>query len=116
MLPPAPGLLSITTDWPQTSARRLPIRRAVMSVEPPGVNGTTMCTGLVGQVLSDKVAPSARAGRMAGAAMADAASLRKRRRLGMSDLPRITSPDLLGPYHWERVCEAARPKSRRRKC
>jgi len=39
MLPPAPGLFSITTDWPHTSCRRLPISRAVMSVEPPGGNG-----------------------------------------------------------------------------
>ena len=45
MLPPAPGLFSITTDWPQTSCRRLPTSRAVISVEPPGVNGTTIRTG-----------------------------------------------------------------------
>ena len=57
MLPPAPPLFSITTDWPQISCRRLPTRRAVMSVEPPGVNGTTMRTGLAGQS-----APSARDG------------------------------------------------------
>src|SRR5260370_39837098 len=49
MLPPAPGLFSITTDWPHTSCRRLPTRRAVISVEPPGGDGTTMHTGFAGQ-------------------------------------------------------------------
>src|SRR3981189_1857425 len=65
MLPPAPGLFSTTTDWPQTSCRRLPIRRAVISVEPPGVNGTTMRTGLTGQS-----APEAREKTTDGAASA----------------------------------------------
>ena len=60
MLPPAPGLFSTTTDWPQTSCRRLQTRRAVMSVEPPGVNGTTTRTGLTGQS-----APAAREARSA---------------------------------------------------
>src|SRR6266702_7391976 len=82
MLPPAPGLFSITTDWPQTSCRRLPIRRAVMSVEPPGGNGTTMRTDRCGQS-----APAARDGRMGGAAMAAAARPTKRRRFSMDALP-----------------------------
>src|SRR5471030_563217 len=50
MLPPAPCLFSTTTDWPQTSCRRLETRRAVISVEPPGVNGTTTRTDLTGQL------------------------------------------------------------------
>src|SRR6201986_3297458 len=95
MLPPAPGLLSITTDWPQISARRLPIRRAVMSVEPPGVNGTTMCTGFVGHV-----ALNAPDGRMAGAVKADAGSFRNRRRGGIRQTSLEPSPDLLGPYRY----------------
>src|SRR5206468_1578724 len=66
MLPPAPGLFSITTVWPHTSCRRLPTRRAVMSVEPPGGNGTTMRT-----ILSGQFALSAREARMDGAAMED---------------------------------------------
>jgi hypothetical protein len=78
MLPPAPGLFSITTDWPHTSCRRLPTRRAVMSVEPPGGNGTTMRTDLCGHS-----APAARAERIGGAAMAAAASPTKRRRFSM---------------------------------
>src|SRR5215831_1676501 len=82
MLPPAPGLFSTTTDWPQISCKRLPTRRAVMSVDPPGVNGTTMRTGFVGQS-----APNARDGNNAGAATA-AARPRKRRRLGMAPLPK----------------------------
>src|SRR5271154_5578322 len=81
MLPPAPGLFSTTTDWPQTSCRRLLTRRAVISVEPPGVNGTTTRTGLAGQ-------SAARAGheRIGGAAKADAARPTKSRRLSMGAL------------------------------
>src|SRR5215212_10275047 len=91
MLPPAPGLFSITTDWPQTSCRRLPTRRAVVSVEPPGVNGTTTRTGLAGHS-----AAAACDARMEGSAIAAAARPTKRRRLsigallreGMARLPR----------------------------
>src|ERR1041385_6610969 len=49
IVPPAPGLFSTPPDWPPTSCRRLEMSRAVMSVEPPGVNGTTTRTGLAGQ-------------------------------------------------------------------
>src|SRR5689334_16643292 len=48
MLPPAPARFSITTGWPSELERRSPTRRAKMSVEPPGANGTTMRTGLDG--------------------------------------------------------------------
>src|SRR5260370_17212783 len=74
MLPPAPGLFSITTDWPQTSCRRLPTRRAVVSVEPPGANGTTTRTDLTGQSAAE-----AREKTMDGAALAAAASPTTRR-------------------------------------
>jgi hypothetical protein len=84
MLPPAPGLFSTTTDWPQTSCKRLETRRAVISVEPPGVNGTTTRTGLTGQS-----AACARKGRMDGAASTDAARPTKRRRFSIGALPRI---------------------------
>src|SRR5436190_20403848 len=92
MLPPAPGLFSTTTVWPHTSCRRLPTRRAVVSVEPPGVNGTTMRTVLAGQP-----APFAREDMIAGAAMPAAASETKRRRFSIGSsldaaiarLPRI---------------------------
>ena len=47
-MPLAPGLFSITNGWPVLSSMYLPTRRAVMSPEPPGANGTTMWTGFVG--------------------------------------------------------------------
>src|SRR5215475_1931864 len=49
MLAPAPGLFSITTCWPQTSESRAPTLRAMMSVAPPGTNGTMRRTKRVGQ-------------------------------------------------------------------
>src|SRR5438876_679830 len=82
MLPPAPGLFSITTDWPQTSCRRLPTRRAVVSVEPPGANGTTMRTDLSGQSAAE-----AREKTIDGAASAAAPRPTKRRRLSMGSSP-----------------------------
>src|SRR5882757_7929478 len=45
MMPLAPGRLSITTDCLVFSSIRLPIRRAVMSPEPPGPNGTMILIG-----------------------------------------------------------------------
>src|SRR6478672_7377968 len=82
ILPPAPPLFSTTTDWPQTSCRRLLMRRAVISVEPPGVNGTTTRTGLTGQS-----APEAREITTDGAATAAVARPTKRRRFSMGTLP-----------------------------
>src|SRR5437879_5575065 len=82
MLPPAPGLFSITTDWPQTSCRRLPTRRAVVSVEPPGANGTTTRTDLTGQSAAE-----ARDKTMDGAATAAAPRPTKRRRFSMGSSP-----------------------------
>ena len=46
LLPPAPGLLSISTGWFQATLSFSPIRRARMSGAPPGVKVTTMCIGL----------------------------------------------------------------------
>src|SRR4029077_14755806 len=82
MLPPAPGLFSTTTDCPHTSCRRLETRRAVISVEPPGVNGTTTRTDLAGQS-----APKAREVRSDGAAKAAAARPANRRRFSMGVPP-----------------------------
>jgi hypothetical protein len=48
MLPEAPGRLSTTTGCPQRSASFCATRRAMMSVPPPGVNPTTIRTGLTG--------------------------------------------------------------------
>src|SRR5215831_12644930 len=102
MLPPAPGLFSTTTDWLQISCRRLPTRRAVMSVDPPGVNGTTIFTGLAGQLSA-----SAREERITGDANAAVARPRKRRRVGMDVPPVSSSPDCLGSFD-EGECGEAR--------
>src|SRR5262245_15305306 len=45
---PAPGRFSTSTGWPQTSCIFPATRRPMMSVAPPGGNGTTIRTGLVG--------------------------------------------------------------------
>jgi len=45
---PAPGLFSMTNCWPRRSDSHWPIRRAMMSVDPPAANGTTMRTGRAG--------------------------------------------------------------------
>src|SRR6476659_2999213 len=84
MLPPAPGLFSITTVWPHTSCRRLPTRRAVISVEPPGVNGTTMRTGFAGQSAATALDTTSD-----GAATAAAARPTKRRRFSMALPPGV---------------------------
>src|SRR5262249_44761063 len=49
MLPPAPGLFSITTCWPHISESRAPRMRPIPSMPPPGVNGTTSFTKRLGQ-------------------------------------------------------------------
>src|SRR5947209_3063448 len=89
MLPPAPGLFSTTTDCPHTSCRRLEMSRAVMSVEPPGVNGTTTRTGFTGQSAADARRDNA------GAASTAALALRKRRRFSM-DSSRCVRPIVPG--------------------
>src|SRR5437899_1637944 len=49
MLPPAPGLFSITTCWPHISESRAPRMRPIPSMPPPGVNGTTSFTTRLGK-------------------------------------------------------------------
>src|SRR5512138_3090038 len=46
---PAPGRFSTTTGWPQTSCIFAARRRPMMSVAPPGGNGTIIRTGFVGK-------------------------------------------------------------------
>ena len=48
MLPEAPSLFSTTTGWPQRSVNFCAMRRAMMSVPPPGANPTTMRTAFAG--------------------------------------------------------------------
>src|SRR5262245_64815491 len=83
MLAPAPGRFSITTCWPQTSDSRAPMVRAMMSVAPPGTNGTIRRTKRVGHAWAN-VARTPRLETRAEAA--DEPS--KQRRLIMAFLPR----------------------------
>src|SRR5205814_5837840 len=46
----APGLFSTMKGWPSCSVRRCATVRAMTSVALPAVSGTTMRTGLSGQV------------------------------------------------------------------
>src|SRR5687768_7215995 len=46
---PAPGRFSTITDWPQTACILPATRRPMMSVAPPGGNGTINRTGFVGK-------------------------------------------------------------------
>jgi hypothetical protein len=48
MLPPAPPTFSMITGWPSESFMRSPIMRAIVSVGPPGANGTMMVIGREG--------------------------------------------------------------------
>src|SRR5215204_3973644 len=78
MLPPAPGLFSITTCWPQISESLVARLRAKASLAPPAANGTTSFTKREGHAVW------ANAGRGRAAARAEAvASLMVRRRVIM---------------------------------
>jgi hypothetical protein len=48
ILLPAPGRLSMINGWPSRSDSHRPIRRAMMSIWPPGGKPTTKRTGRVG--------------------------------------------------------------------
>src|SRR5687768_15556584 len=48
MLPAAPARFSTTIGWPSGPCARSAMRRAKMSVEPPGANGTIRRNGLFG--------------------------------------------------------------------
>src|SRR5258706_11289558 len=58
--PPAPPRFSTTTGCPHSCCSFTPTVRAVMSVPPPGANGTTKVTDLAGQVCASKVAGTKR--------------------------------------------------------
>src|SRR3954467_9184285 len=49
MVPAAPPLLLIITDWPRALDNSVCSARAIRSVLPPGGNGTTMVTGRDGK-------------------------------------------------------------------
>src|SRR5262249_36240508 len=63
MLPLAPVRFSTTTDWPRRAPSRSATTRALVSVTPPGANGTTRRSGRAGQ--SCACAPSAARARRA---------------------------------------------------
>jgi hypothetical protein len=46
----APGRFSISTGWPHASLILWPIRRATMSLGPPGGNGTMIRIGRLGKL------------------------------------------------------------------
>src|SRR4051812_38792670 len=48
MLPPAPGLFSATTGWPQLSVSFTPMARAKLSAMPPTAKVTTILIGFEG--------------------------------------------------------------------
>ena len=48
LMPPAPGMFSITKRWPSFSPSFSATRRAVTSATPPGPNGSTIFTGRSG--------------------------------------------------------------------
>src|SRR5687768_13531888 len=64
MLPAAPARFSTTTGWPSGACSRSAIRRAKMSVEPPGAKGTTRRTGLFGYCACAGTTASATRSRM----------------------------------------------------
>src|SRR5215468_10599146 len=74
MLPPAPGLFSITTCWPHISESLAPRMRPIASMPPPGVNGTTSFTTRLGQPW-----PKARPNGLAATTEAAAIPSRRRR-------------------------------------
>ena len=59
MVPVAPGLLSTTTVVFSDSCILAPTVRAIMSVEPPGGNGTSSVIGFSGQAAAAGAATTA---------------------------------------------------------
>src|SRR5688500_12468726 len=55
MSPPAPPRLSTTNCWPRYSDSLFENTRAVMSLPPPGANGTMTRTGFVGYFCASTV-------------------------------------------------------------
>src|SRR4051812_9281749 len=53
LMPPAPGMFSITNRWPSFSPSFSATRREVTSATPPGPNGRTIFTGRSGYFCAD---------------------------------------------------------------
>src|SRR5690348_3973770 len=56
MFPDAPGLFSTITGWPSDCVSLSATARARMSVDPPGAQGTMMCTGRSGYAACARIA------------------------------------------------------------
>src|SRR6185437_15913840 len=50
LMPPGPGMFSITTCWPNFLLSRSARMRAVTSATPPGPKGSTILTGFSGHL------------------------------------------------------------------
>ena len=57
MVPLAPPRLSTITDWPSRFCISTLIVRAIVSLDPPGGNGTTSVIGFSGNAASATFAP-----------------------------------------------------------
>src|SRR5258706_15284183 len=53
ILPPAPERLSTTTDWPKLALNFCAMMRPIVSIPPPGANGTINRIGRVGYCSRD---------------------------------------------------------------
>ena len=96
----APARFSITTGWPQRSLMRWPTKRAMMSVGPPGGNGTMMRIGAVRK--SSRRSDCAAAGTIAAASAIAASAKREHVRPQSSFIPtalitfsRVSACDLM---------------------
>src|SRR5262245_1993689 len=96
MAPPAPARWSITNGWPQDSVSFSVTRRPTMSVEPPGVNGTTRRTGLVGYCCALDVAHASASTAATPWRMADGEWRKERLTVTASLRHRVTTSGALG--------------------
>src|SRR5215213_905688 len=91
MLPAAPPRLSTTTFWPSDCESAIDTIRAMMSVGPPGANGTTSVIGRSGHAADTPGAP-----RLNRTAAPNA--IRPMRRTCARHLTRSIQPSLRSPF------------------
>src|SRR5262245_37804544 len=75
VLPPAPGMFSVTTCWPHVSDNFCATMRAITSVGPPAANGTIRRTGFAGQPSAAALPAGASIDRMSAAEAANAGNI-----------------------------------------
>src|ERR1043166_6023050 len=109
MLPPAPGLFSITKGCLYRSERRCANVRAMMSVVPPAVKATTILTGFVGHACPHAESDAASASSAAAIFTMWSLEVRDRRipkppeGIALSDLNRLplsSMKDRCTPEEW----------------